>query len=66
MCARARVCIDSGNIDAQTDGGSTALHYCCLFDKPQCVKLLLRGNADVHLGESAPSRSLLGWRILNI
>lgn len=53
------VCVHSGNQDAQTDGGNTALHYCCLYDKPQCVKLLLRGNPDVHVGESAPIRKTL-------
>uniref|UniRef100_A0A7N8YJH3 ArfGAP with SH3 domain, ankyrin repeat and PH domain 1a n=1 Tax=Mastacembelus armatus TaxID=205130 RepID=A0A7N8YJH3_9TELE len=47
----------SGNLDGQTDGGNTALHYCCLYNKPQCVKLLLRGKPDIHLtnqsGETA-------------
>uniref|UniRef100_A0A7N8WU45 ArfGAP with SH3 domain, ankyrin repeat and PH domain 1a n=1 Tax=Mastacembelus armatus TaxID=205130 RepID=A0A7N8WU45_9TELE len=48
---------NSGNLDGQTDGGNTALHYCCLYNKPQCVKLLLRGKPDIHLtnqsGETA-------------
>nr|XP_046265471.1 arf-GAP with SH3 domain, ANK repeat and PH domain-containing protein 1a isoform X2 [Scatophagus argus] len=39
---------NSGNLDGQTDGGNTALHYCCLYDKPQCVKVLLRGKPDIH------------------
>ncbi|XP_075878297.1 arf-GAP with SH3 domain, ANK repeat and PH domain-containing protein 1a [Nelusetta ayraudi] len=49
---------NSGNVDAQTDGGNTALHYCCLFDKPQCAKLLLRGNADVHLANQSGETAL--------
>uniref|UniRef100_A0A671Z500 ArfGAP with SH3 domain, ankyrin repeat and PH domain 1a n=1 Tax=Sparus aurata TaxID=8175 RepID=A0A671Z500_SPAAU len=40
---------NSGNLDGQTDGGNTALHYCCLYNKPQCVKLLLRGKPDLHI-----------------
>ncbi|XP_030258929.1 arf-GAP with SH3 domain, ANK repeat and PH domain-containing protein 1a isoform X1 [Sparus aurata] len=48
---------NSGNLDGQTDGGNTALHYCCLYNKPQCVKLLLRGKPDLHItnqsGETA-------------
>ncbi|XP_027147263.1 arf-GAP with SH3 domain, ANK repeat and PH domain-containing protein 1 isoform X3 [Larimichthys crocea] len=38
-----------GNLDRQTDRGNTALHYCCLYNKPQCVKLLLRGKPDIHI-----------------
>ncbi|XP_044075493.1 arf-GAP with SH3 domain, ANK repeat and PH domain-containing protein 1a isoform X3 [Siniperca chuatsi] len=48
---------NSGNLDGQTDRGNTALHYCCLYNKPQCVKLLLRGKPDIHItnqsGETA-------------
>ncbi|XP_029970667.1 arf-GAP with SH3 domain, ANK repeat and PH domain-containing protein 1-like [Salarias fasciatus] len=48
---------NSGSLDGQTDAGNTALHYCCLYNKPQCVKLLLRGKPDIHItnqdGEAA-------------
>ncbi|XP_074543942.1 arf-GAP with SH3 domain, ANK repeat and PH domain-containing protein 1a [Halichoeres trimaculatus] len=40
---------NSGNLDAQTDGGNTALHYCCLFSQAECVKLLLRGKPDASI-----------------
>uniref|UniRef100_A0A8C2GFB9 ArfGAP with SH3 domain, ankyrin repeat and PH domain 2b n=1 Tax=Cyprinus carpio TaxID=7962 RepID=A0A8C2GFB9_CYPCA len=33
-----------GNLDKQTAKGSTALHYCCLTDNSECMKLLLRGK----------------------
>uniref|UniRef100_A0A8C1T8N3 ArfGAP with SH3 domain, ankyrin repeat and PH domain 2b n=1 Tax=Cyprinus carpio TaxID=7962 RepID=A0A8C1T8N3_CYPCA len=35
-----------GNLDKQTAKGSTALHYCCLTDNSECMKLLLRGKAS--------------------
>ncbi|KAL7871687.1 hypothetical protein SRHO_G00066700 [Serrasalmus rhombeus] len=38
---------NSGNLDKQTAKGSTALHYCCLTDSSECLKLLLRGKASV-------------------
>uniref|UniRef100_A0A7N8XBM8 Un-named sa1614 n=1 Tax=Mastacembelus armatus TaxID=205130 RepID=A0A7N8XBM8_9TELE len=45
------------NVDAQTSAGNTALHYSCLHNKTDCVKLLLRARANIHikneLGESA-------------
>ncbi|KAM9349484.1 arf-GAP with SH3 domain, ANK repeat and PH domain-containing protein 1a [Symphorus nematophorus] len=48
---------NSGNLDGQMDGGHTALHYCCLYNKPQCLKLLLRGKPDINItnqsGETA-------------
>lgn len=37
----------SGNLDQQTAAGNTALHYCCLTDNSECLKLLLRGKASV-------------------
>uniref|UniRef100_A0A8C7WH58 Arf-GAP with SH3 domain, ANK repeat and PH domain-containing protein 3 n=1 Tax=Oncorhynchus mykiss TaxID=8022 RepID=A0A8C7WH58_ONCMY len=33
---------NSGNLEKQTAKGSTALHYCCLTDNSECLKLLLR------------------------
>lgn len=44
----------SGNLDKQTGKGSTALHYCCLTDNAECLKLLLRGKASIETGEWAP------------
>ncbi|XP_077409712.1 arf-GAP with SH3 domain, ANK repeat and PH domain-containing protein 2-like isoform X2 [Vanacampus margaritifer] len=48
---------NSGNLDKQTSAGSTALHYCCLTDNSECLKLLLRGKASVDItnecGETA-------------
>lgn len=41
----------SGNLDKQTGKGSTALHYCCLTDNNECLKLLLRGKASIEIGE---------------
>ncbi|XP_077912072.1 arf-GAP with SH3 domain, ANK repeat and PH domain-containing protein 2 isoform X3 [Halichoerus grypus] len=39
---------NSGNLDKQTGKGSTALHYCCLTDNAECLKLLLRGKASIE------------------
>ncbi|XP_042188835.1 arf-GAP with SH3 domain, ANK repeat and PH domain-containing protein 2a isoform X3 [Callorhinchus milii] len=40
---------NSGNLDKQTAKGSTALHYCCLNDNLECLKLLLRGKASIDI-----------------
>uniref|UniRef100_A0A3P8X216 ArfGAP with SH3 domain, ankyrin repeat and PH domain 1 n=1 Tax=Cynoglossus semilaevis TaxID=244447 RepID=A0A3P8X216_CYNSE len=48
---------NSGNLDKQTEYGNTALHYCCMYEKPECLKLLLRGKPATDItnqnGESA-------------
>ncbi|XP_061562915.1 arf-GAP with SH3 domain, ANK repeat and PH domain-containing protein 2b [Cololabis saira] len=44
---------NSGNLDKQTAQGSTALHYCCLTDNSECLKLLLRGKASVNTTNEA-------------
>ncbi|TRY55960.1 hypothetical protein DNTS_011344 [Danionella cerebrum] len=44
---------NSGNLDKQTVKGSTALHYCCLTDNSECMKLLLRGKASVAITNDA-------------
>ncbi|KAM7368310.1 hypothetical protein PAMP_014543 [Pampus punctatissimus] len=44
---------NSGNLDKQTAKGSTALHYCCLTDNSECLKLLLRGKASVSITNKA-------------
>nr|XP_046236980.1 arf-GAP with SH3 domain, ANK repeat and PH domain-containing protein 2 [Scatophagus argus]XP_046236990.1 arf-GAP with SH3 domain, ANK repeat and PH domain-containing protein 2 [Scatophagus argus]XP_046236998.1 arf-GAP with SH3 domain, ANK repeat and PH domain-containing protein 2 [Scatophagus argus] len=45
------------NVDMQTSAGNTALHYSCLHNKSDCVRLLLRARANTHikneLGETA-------------
>ena len=40
----------SGNLDRQTESGNTALHYCCIYEKQECLKLLLRGKPDIDIG----------------
>uniref|UniRef100_A0A3B4H2R5 ArfGAP with SH3 domain, ankyrin repeat and PH domain 2 n=1 Tax=Pundamilia nyererei TaxID=303518 RepID=A0A3B4H2R5_9CICH len=40
------------NLDKQTAKGSTALHYCCLTDNSECLKLLLRGKASIEINEA--------------
>ncbi|XP_053141719.1 arf-GAP with SH3 domain, ANK repeat and PH domain-containing protein 2 isoform X7 [Hemicordylus capensis] len=44
---------NSGNLDKQTCKGSTALHYCCLTDNVECLKLLLRGKASIEIANEA-------------
>ncbi|XP_042565795.1 arf-GAP with SH3 domain, ANK repeat and PH domain-containing protein 2b isoform X2 [Clupea harengus] len=49
---------NSGNLDKQTAKGSTALHYCCLTDNSECLKLLLRGKASVTTANEAGETAL--------
>uniref|UniRef100_A0A667YL15 ArfGAP with SH3 domain, ankyrin repeat and PH domain 2b n=1 Tax=Myripristis murdjan TaxID=586833 RepID=A0A667YL15_9TELE len=49
---------NSGNLDKQTARGSTALHYCCLTDNSECLKLLLRGKASVATTNEAGETAL--------
>ncbi|XP_041101250.1 arf-GAP with SH3 domain, ANK repeat and PH domain-containing protein 1-like isoform X2 [Polyodon spathula] len=48
---------NSGNLDKQTGKGNTALHYCCIYEKLDCLKLLLRGKPATDItnqnGETA-------------
>uniref|UniRef100_A0A3P9KV66 Arf-GAP with SH3 domain, ANK repeat and PH domain-containing protein 3 n=1 Tax=Oryzias latipes TaxID=8090 RepID=A0A3P9KV66_ORYLA len=44
---------NSPNLDKQTAKGNTALHYCCLLDNRECLKLLLRGRASVSITNEA-------------
>uniref|UniRef100_A0A7N8XXR0 ArfGAP with SH3 domain, ankyrin repeat and PH domain 2a n=1 Tax=Mastacembelus armatus TaxID=205130 RepID=A0A7N8XXR0_9TELE len=44
---------NSLNLDKQTAKGSTALHYCCLTDNSECLKLLLRGKASIETANEA-------------
>lgn len=41
----------SGNLDKQTALGNTVLHYCSIYNKPECLKLLLRGKPTLDLGK---------------
>ncbi|XP_059185184.1 arf-GAP with SH3 domain, ANK repeat and PH domain-containing protein 2 [Centropristis striata] len=45
------------NVDSQTSGGNTALHYSVQHNKTDCVRLLLRARANTHtqneVGETA-------------
>uniref|UniRef100_A0A8D2PAR2 ArfGAP with SH3 domain, ankyrin repeat and PH domain 1 n=1 Tax=Zosterops lateralis melanops TaxID=1220523 RepID=A0A8D2PAR2_ZOSLA len=38
-----------GNLDKQTALGNTVLHYCSIYNKPECLKLLLRGKPTLDL-----------------
>uniref|UniRef100_A0AAX7VFY6 Un-named sa1614 n=1 Tax=Astatotilapia calliptera TaxID=8154 RepID=A0AAX7VFY6_ASTCA len=40
------------NVDTQTSAGNTALHYSCLHNKTDCVKLLLRARANTHISNT--------------
>lgn len=51
VCVFLCVCV-SANLDKQTDRGNTALHYCCLTDNSECLKLLLRGKASVSISKN--------------
>jgi len=36
-------------VNLADDNGNTALHYSCLHNKSDCVKLLLRVRANMHI-----------------
>ncbi|XP_051031630.1 LOW QUALITY PROTEIN: arf-GAP with SH3 domain, ANK repeat and PH domain-containing protein 2-like [Phodopus roborovskii] len=44
---------NSGNLDKQTGKGSTALHYCCLTDNAECLKLLCGGKASIEIANES-------------
>lgn len=52
-------CGPSNNLDAQTVRKNTALLYCCLHNKTECLKLLLRAKANTHISE-LPHTELTG------
>ena len=37
---------NSRSPDRQTKEGNTPLHYCVIYDKPECMRLLLRVGAN--------------------
>nr|XP_060631860.1 arf-GAP with SH3 domain, ANK repeat and PH domain-containing protein 1 isoform X5 [Anolis sagrei ordinatus] len=44
---------NSGNLDKQTALGNTVLHYCSIYNKPECLKLLLKGKPTVDIVNQA-------------
>ena len=38
---------NSRDLEATTVDGHTALHYCALYNQPECLKLLLRSGANL-------------------
>ncbi|NXJ85280.1 ASAP2 protein, partial [Trogon melanurus] len=49
---------NSGSLAKQTAEGNTSLHYCCLHNKPECLKLLLKGKANVTIANKAGETAL--------
>uniref|UniRef100_A0A7M4EVG5 ArfGAP with SH3 domain, ankyrin repeat and PH domain 1 n=1 Tax=Crocodylus porosus TaxID=8502 RepID=A0A7M4EVG5_CROPO len=47
-----------GNLDKQTALGNTVLHYCSIYNKPECLKLLLRGKPTVDIVNQAGETAL--------
>uniref|UniRef100_A0A6Q2WY64 ArfGAP with SH3 domain, ankyrin repeat and PH domain 1b n=1 Tax=Esox lucius TaxID=8010 RepID=A0A6Q2WY64_ESOLU len=58
---------NSGNLDRQTDNGNTALHYCCLHEKPECLKVLLRGKPAIDIANQTGETALdIARRLRNV
>ncbi|XP_067402982.1 arf-GAP with SH3 domain, ANK repeat and PH domain-containing protein 2-like [Emydura macquarii macquarii] len=49
---------NSGSLMKQTAKGNTPLHYCCLHNKPECIKLLLRAKASIAITNEAGETAL--------
>uniref|UniRef100_A0A674JR15 ArfGAP with SH3 domain, ankyrin repeat and PH domain 1 n=1 Tax=Terrapene triunguis TaxID=2587831 RepID=A0A674JR15_9SAUR len=47
-----------GNLDKQTALGNTILHYCSIYNKPECLKLLLRGKPTIDIVNQAGDTAL--------
>ncbi|XP_013911790.1 PREDICTED: arf-GAP with SH3 domain, ANK repeat and PH domain-containing protein 1-like [Thamnophis sirtalis] len=47
-----------GNLDKQTVLGNTALHYCSIYNKPECLKLVLKGKPTLHIVNQAGETAL--------
>ncbi|XP_066479157.1 arf-GAP with SH3 domain, ANK repeat and PH domain-containing protein 1 isoform X2 [Tiliqua scincoides] len=47
-----------GNLDKQTALGNTVLHYCSIYNKPECLKLLLKGKPTVGIVNQAGETAL--------
>lgn len=48
----ACIFVSSSNVDMQTCSGNTALHYSCLHNKSDCVRLLLRARASTQISRA--------------
>ncbi|XP_036449227.1 arf-GAP with SH3 domain, ANK repeat and PH domain-containing protein 3 [Colossoma macropomum] len=47
-----------GCLEKKTVEGNTALHYSATYNKPECLKLLLKGKATLHTVNSAGETAL--------
>ncbi|XP_055963742.1 arf-GAP with SH3 domain, ANK repeat and PH domain-containing protein 1 isoform X4 [Sorex fumeus] len=47
-----------GNLDKQTTLGNTVLHYCSMYGKSECLKLLLRSKPTVDIVNQAGETAL--------
>ncbi|KAM9466010.1 arf-GAP with SH3 domain, ANK repeat and PH domain-containing protein 3 [Clarias gariepinus] len=47
-----------GCLEKKTVEGNTALHYCALYNKPESLKLLLKGKATLHTANTAGETAL--------
>lgn len=47
-----------GCLEKKTAEGNTALHYCALYNKTECLKLLLKAKAVLHTVNSAGETAL--------
>ncbi|XP_053488721.1 arf-GAP with SH3 domain, ANK repeat and PH domain-containing protein 3 [Ictalurus furcatus] len=47
-----------GCLEKKTVEGNTALHYCAMYNKPECLKLLLKGKATLHTANTAGETAL--------
>ncbi|KAL7873654.1 hypothetical protein AOLI_G00127250 [Acnodon oligacanthus] len=47
-----------GCLEKKTMEGNTALHYSAMYNKPECLKLLLKGKATLHTVNSAGETAL--------
>ncbi|MBN3297700.1 ASAP3 protein, partial [Amia calva] len=49
---------NSGCLEKRTSDGNTALHYSCLHNKTECLKLLLKGKATLNTVNGAGETAL--------
>ncbi|XP_039191750.1 arf-GAP with SH3 domain, ANK repeat and PH domain-containing protein 1 isoform X12 [Crotalus tigris] len=47
-----------GHLDKQTALGNTVLHYCSIYNKPECLKLALKGKPTLHIVNQAGETAL--------
>lgn len=52
-------CTFSGHPDAKDADGNSALHCAAFYNKPDCLKLLLKGRASVGTGGHPPLKTTL-------